>query len=45
MTSVPSKGDMVLLRAVQALTAGAGVVESYAVEPGREIGLATKLMD
>jgi hypothetical protein len=36
---------MVLLRAVQALTAGAGVVEPYAVKPGREVGLAAKLMD
>lgn len=39
------QGDMALLRALQALAAGAGVVESYAIEPGREIGLATKLMD
>src|SRR5262245_5476996 len=39
------QGDMVLLGAVQALTAGAGVIESDAIEPRREIGLAAKLMN
>src|SRR5215510_14111824 len=39
------KGDIALLRAVQALTAGARVIESDAIEPRREIGLAAKLMD
>src|SRR5215510_59077 len=39
------QGDMALLGAVQALTACACVIESDAIEPRREIGLAAKLMD
>jgi hypothetical protein len=39
------QGEMAPLCGVQALAAGAGVVEPYAVKPGRKIRLAAKLMD
>src|SRR5262245_45032850 len=39
------QGDMALLGAVQALTAGARVIESDAIEPRRESGFAAKMMN
>ena len=36
---------MALLRVVQALSAGAGVIKPDAVKPGREIGVSAKLTD